>query len=326
MVSSVTGNKCGCQGNSYNNQILLNDETNTNMYPPSNLGMDPLLSMNNSIFGNGMTSGMVEDMASGVMPGSTMSSMMPGMMMPGMMMSGMTPGMMMPGMMMPGMGYMPPFTGNNGNSDGSTTDPYEAYYDQYNKYMDFMTDSQVRMQQKQRAADLRLNAPTEGVEAHASFLKDKILRNEQGQIKGAYESFVKSVQALYGDDADKAQVTSRANSFYKRIHGKTVVDDIREHGRDSFTQGALQSITFGLFNRKTAEETVSELTGQPVGKEERAKKVAGNIVGGAAVGGTAFAIFTPLIKGLQIAKKSHTFWGIVIGAAAGGFAAIMGSK
>lgn len=317
MVANVAG--CGCKQNRYNNQIMLNDATNMNMYPPSTLGMDPLLSMQNSIFGNGMTADMAEDIASGSMPGMT-SGMMPGMM------SGMMPGMMMPGMIMPGMGYMPPYTGGSSNGDGSV-DPYEEYYKQYEKYQDFMIDNSVRMQQKSRNANLRLNAPQEGVQAHAFFLKDKITRNEQGQIKGAYEAFVKSVQALYGDDADKNLVTSRANKLYAEANcGKSIVQDIREHGRDSFTQGAIQSVTFGLFNRKTAEETVSELTGQPVGKEERAKKIAGNILGGAAVGGVTAATAGFVMKGLKIASKSRTFWGIVAGAVAGTIAAILGTK
>ena len=322
MVANVAGKICGCQ-NIYNNQIALNDLSNMNMYYPTGMKSDPLLAMsmnNNSIFGSELPSGialsMNADLASGIAPGMA-SGITPDMA------TGITPGMGM----MPGMGYIPQIGANSGGANGATIDPYENYFRQYERYQDFMIDNQVRMQQKQRNADLRLSAPTEGVREHAEYLKDKIIRNEQGQIKGAYDAYIESVKALYGDNADGKQIISRANRHYMEANGgRSLVEDIREHGRDSFTQGALQSITFGLFNRKTAEETVSELTGQPVGKEENAKKIAGNLVGGAAVGGTTFALAKPFMKGLSIASKSKTTWGIVIGAAAGVLAAIIGNK
>ena len=348
MVANIAGKICGCQ-NTYNNQIAMNDLSNMNMYYPTGMKSDPLLAMsmnNNSIFGSEMPSGIASsmnaDLATGMAAGSTpgMSAgvgagITPGVgagMMPGVgagMMPGIADGMMygtMPGMM-PGMGYMPPVGANSGGANGATTDPYEDYFRQYERYQDFMIDNQVRMQQKQRSADLRLSAPTEGVREHAEYLKDKIIRNEQGQIKGAYDAYIESVKALYGDNADREQIISRANRHYMEANGgKSLVEDIRKYGRDSFTQGALQSVTFGLFNKKTAEETVSELTGQPVGKEENAKKVAGNIVGGAAVGATTFALSGAVMKGLKIASKSKTFWGVLAGGLAGAIAAFAGSR
>lgn len=83
-------------------------------------------------------------------------------------------------------------------------------------------------------------------------------------------------------------------------------------------------MTFGLFNKKTAEETVSELTGQPVGTEENAKKIAGNVVGGALIGGAVWGLTTPLLKFAKVASKSKTAWGMAIGAIAGAAAAICG--
>ena len=231
---------------------------------------------------------------------------------------GMCPGMMpgaipstMPGMMP----YAPSFGGNS----------YEDYYKQYEKYQDFMIDSSVRQQQKIRNADLRLNAPQEGIQEQAHILNDKIVRNEQDQIKGAYDSFVESVRRLYGD-ASEEEIRSRANRLYEDAIHKTITEDIREHGRDSFTQGAIQSLTFGIFNNKSAEDTVSDLTGQPVAKEEKAKKIAGNVVGGAVVGGTVLGLGKFALKGLGVAAKSRTFWGIAAGAVAGVIAAIAGSK
>lgn len=277
MVANIAANMYGLYPNIYNNQIAMNDLSGLDMYYPTGMCMDPMLTMGGSIFG-GMPLGI-----------------------------GMMPGLGIP--MMPGY--------------GSGSGSYEDYYREYEKYQDFMIDSQVRQQQKMRNADMRLNAPTEGIQGKLSVLQDKILRNEQQQIKESFDSYVESVKNLYGDVSD-TDAKSRAISLYKQATGKSLLEDIREHGRDSFTQGVLQTATFGMFNRKTAEETVSELTGQPVGTEENAKKVSGNVVGGALVGGTAIGLSRWAFKGAKIASKSKTAWGIAIGAIAGGIAALSG--
>lgn len=287
MVANVAGNMYGLYPNIYNNQIALNDLSGFDVYYPGGLCTDPAMTMQGSIFGGGM-----------------MPAMGSGMMMPGI-----TPGMM-PGMM--------PSFGSSGN--------YEDYYKQYERYQDFMIDSQVRQQQKMRNADMKLNAPTEGIKEQAEYLKDKIVRNEQQQIKQAYDSFVASVKNLYGEASDE-EIQSRANSLYKQLNnGNSLIEDIRKYGRGSFTQGLYQTMTFGLFNRKTAEETVSDITGQPVGTEEKALKIAGNVAGGMVVGGGIFGLSKIAGKALGIASKSRTAWGMAIGAIGGVLAAIAGSK
>lgn len=287
MVANVAG-MYGMYPNIYNNQIALNDLSGMDLYYPTGMCMDPMLSMNGSLFG-------------GMMPGIT---------------PGVNP--MMP-MMPPG--YMPSFGGNTG-----TGNSYEDYYKQLEKYQDFMIDSQVRQQQKMRDADLRLSGPVEGIQEKATLLKDKIIRNEQQQIKQSYDSFVESVKQMYGDNASEEQIRNRANALYKQATGKELMEDIREHGRDSFTQGLVQSLTFGLFNRQTAEETVSSITGQPVGSEENAKKIAGSVAGGAIVGGSAFALSGVALSAAKVASKSKTFWGIVAGGVLGAIAAIAGTS
>ena len=83
----------------------------------------------------------------------------------------------------------------------------------------------------------------------------------------------------------------------------------------------------GIADKKTAEENVSELTGQPVGRKENAKKFAGNVAGGALFGGAAFLGFNTLCKALKICSKSRTAWGIAIGALVGlGTALVTSSK
>ena len=122
---------------------------------------------------------------------------------------------------------------------------------------------------------------------------------------------------MYGDNASETDIANRASTMYAQLTGKSIPDDIREHGRDSFTQGFLQTLTFGIADKKTAEENIAELSGQPVGRSEKYKKAAGNVAGGALIGGATFCLANVALKALKIASKSRTIWGIAIGTIAG---------
>lgn len=274
----------GIAPNYYTNQIAMNDLSGLDLYAPAGMAMDPMLTMNGSIFGSPMMMGM----------------------------GGFGYGGM-------GMGMPYPMMGMGGN--------YEQYYQNYERYQDFMINNQVRQQQKMRNADLQLNSPQEGIQKQAKILHEKIMRNEQEQILQAYASFKESVRHMYGDNATDEQVANRASTWYAQLNnGKSITDDIREHGRDSFTQGFMQTVTFGLADGKSAEENISALTGQPVGRKDKTKKIIGNVAGGALVGGATFLGSNMLFKALKIGSKSKTFWGVLAGAAAGIGTAILGSK
>lgn len=166
---------------------------------------------------------------------------------------------------------------------------YQDYYKNYEQYQDFMVNNQVRQREKMRNADIRLNSPEEGIAKQAAILKEKIMQNEQQQIIPAYKSFVRSVKSMYGGNVSDEEIANRAATLYAKTYGVTITEDIRRYGNSSFMQGLYQSVTFGWADNKTKEENISELTGQPVSRYEKAKKVAGNAVGGALVG-TAGAI------------------------------------
>lgn len=212
---------------------------------------------------------------------------------------------------------MPPMGMSSGN--------YEDYYKNYEKYQDFMIGNQVKQQQKWREADLKLNSPMEGIAKQASYLHEKIMRNEQQQIQEAYKNFKNSVKSLYPNATDE-EISNRASTLYKQLTGVSVTDDIRQYGRGSFTQGFLQTITLGLADKKTAEENISELTGQPVGRSEKAKKIAGNAAGGAVFGGAAILSAKYLFKGLWKGLKNKPLVAAVIGGGAALAAAIGAAK
>lgn len=210
-----------------------------------------------------------------------------------------------------GAGYpVMPMYGGTGN--------YQDYYQNYEKYQDFMVNNQIRRQQKMRNADLRLNSPQEGIAKQAAILKEKIMQNEQQQIIPAYQAFVQSVKNMYGD-ASPQEVANRASALYSQMFGTSVTQDIRQYGRDSFTQGMLQTLTFGIADKKTAEENVSELTGQPVSRYDKAKKIAGNATGGALLGVGGAIGLKFLLKGWKPIGKA--IFRIPVLAAIGGVAA-----
>ena len=275
---NMAANMYGLYPNLYNNQIALNDLTDLDLYAPMGSlnnpmmgAINPMMTMNGSIFGGGMMGGY-------------------------------------------------PVTGGYPTMGGSTGS-YQDYYKNYEKYQDFMIDNQVHQQQKWRNVDLRLNAPQEGIQKQAAILHEKILQNEQQQIQAAYANFKNSVKAMYGSGSDE-QISNRAASLYQQITGVTVTDDIRQHGRGSFTQGFLQTVTLGMADKKTAEENIAELTGQPVGRTEQGKKFAGNIAGGAVFGGAAAIGANWALKTFLKGLKNKPFIATLIGSAVGLAAAI----
>lgn len=220
-----------------------------------------------------------------------------------------------------------------GGMGGMTGMPYAPYgggmqnwYQNMENYQSFMVDSQQRQQQRVREADIRLNSPEEGVKKQAALLQDKIMRNEQEQIQEALNSYVASVKELYPQAKDE-DVFNRAGTLFQNMYGKTIPESLREHGSSSLVQGIKQSAGFGVFADKiTAEENVSNITGQPVGRWEKAKKTIGNVTGGAAVGGLAFIAARYIIPGLKFLCKSKPFLGRLIGGTVAAGAAIAGGS
>lgn len=181
---------------------------------------------------------------------------------------------------------MMPFMGGM-NSDN--------YFQNYQQYQDFMTDSMVRQQENYRNAELRLNSPQEGISVRASFLHEKVMTNEQDQIQKAYADFKESVRNLY-PNATEREISNIAPKYYKQVVGHSLIDDIREHGRDSFTQGLYQILSLGIADGKTKEENISEITGLEIGRSEKIKKVLGNATGGAIIGSGSAILLSSLWK------------------------------
>lgn len=172
-----------------------------------------------------------------------------------------------------GMGFYPGFGFNN-----------EQYFDYMKNWQKFQIDYNVDQQNMTRNADLRVNASVEGIKGAATILRDKIIQNEQDQIQKAYQAYINSVANAYGTGTP-AEIKSRALTLYQQLTGKSLIQDLRENGHSSFTQGVLQSLTFSAFDKNSVEDNISLITGQPVGTTEKAMQNTGRVVGALGIGG-----------------------------------------
>lgn len=204
-----------------------------------------------------------------------------------------------------GGGYMP-YYGMNGGYNA------QEYYDYMRNNQKFYADYNVDQNKLNRNSDLRINGSIEAVKGAAMILKDKVTQNEQDQIMQAYENYEQAVRLAYGDASD-TEVRARALTLYAQMNGgKSLYQDLRENANGSATQGFIQSLTFGLYDRHSAEDNISEISHAPVGTGEKVKQNLGRIAGAgaiAAVGRIVGSFFGPVGK--------------VVGTAAGAVAGLL---
>ncbi|MFI3301230.1 MAG: hypothetical protein R3Y28_07420 [Candidatus Gastranaerophilales bacterium] len=180
----------------------------------------------------------------------------------------------------------------------------EEYYKNYEKYQDFMVGNQVRQQQRVRNADMQINSTQEGVSIQAKVLREKIMRNEQVNILGAYNSYLDSVREMYGSGSDES-VQNKAMMLYQQQFGTNLTDDIRQFGKCSMREGFESGVTLGALNDRTAEDNISAITGQPADRWENVNKTTGKALGFGTLGAGAFVIgskFWTVCKGLWKSK------------------------
>lgn len=218
---------------------------------------------------------------------------------------------------------------------GMGYDP-QQYYDYMRQNQQFSVNYNIDQQKMNRNADMKINASMEGVKGAATALKDKIMKNEQDQIKEAYDKYVNAVAAAYGD-GDPQEIQARAKSLYAQMNGGvTLTQDLREYGHGSFTQGMLQSMTLGTYYKNSAEDNVAYTTNSPVATGEKASQNAGRLTGAGVVGGLAYGAVkgagalaakagVASTKAANIAKKAGPIGWIIAGSVAL-LSFILGSK
>ncbi len=248
-------------GDSYSNQVFLNDMTGLNLFtPPFNSfmpGVFPGMSMNDSLFNYNYS-----------MPYS--------------------------------MPYCMP--GNN------------TYYQNMEKYYENMMNSQISYQQKTREADITLNAAQRSLRQNGKNLRGKIVTDEQDQVMTAFNKYVESVQEYYGDKGSYEDLKNTALDTYEQQFGKDIQTELRENGCNSYLHGLKKVGTLGLASKRSAEDNIALITGQPKGKSEKYKEWAGNATAGAGLGVIGGLTVPKLLKSAKSPKLMPL---VLIGAAAG---------
>ncbi len=202
----------------------------------------------------------------------------------------------------------------------------QSYFDNMKDYQRFYVNYNIDQQKMQRNADLRVNASLEAIKGTAAVLKDKVVNNEQDQIQEAFERYVTAVRAAYGDGTD-SEIKARALTLYAQMNGgKTLYQDLRDYGHGSFTQGAIQAMTFSTYSRKSAEDNISLISGAPVGTGEKTKHNVGRLVGAGLVGAGAYGATKALTLSSKVAQAGGKLAKLggkagVVGLIVGGLAA-----
>ena len=187
-----------------------------------------------------------------------------------------------------GLGMNSSIFGMNPYMYGGIGTDNQSYFDNMRNYQQFYNEYNIEQQKMQRNADLQLNGAIEAIKSSAGNLKDKIERNEQDQIKVAYQAYLDAVRNAYGEGTEK-EIRSRAAALYEQINGVSLIKDLRANSNSSFVQGLIQTLTLGFYDNKSAEDNISEITGQPVSMDEKTEQNLGRITGAAVIGGGAYA-------------------------------------
>ena len=177
---------------------------------------------------------------------------------------------------------------------GFGTMPYDSFMgggiynnQDYYRYMEdnqkFYNDYNINQYRMQRNAAMEVEGPLDGMQEAADNLKRKINENEQGQVMGAYNAFIESIKNAYGE-SNPENLKGKAQKIYANFNQKKIDEHLKETGHNSFVQGLLSTMTGGFYYRRSAEDNIAEITGQPVGSGDKFASGAGRTVGAVGFG------------------------------------------
>ena len=126
--------------------------------------------------------------------------------------------------------------------------------------------------------------------------------------------YVEGVQEYYGDKGSYDDLKNTALDTYEQQFGKDIQTELREHGCSSYFHGFKKVASLGFASKRSAEDNIALITGQPKGKSEKYKEWAGNATAGVGLG-LLGGLTVP--KMLKSAKSPKLVPLVLIGAAAG---------
>ncbi len=200
----------------------------------------------------------------------------------------------------------------------------EMMYQQMDKWTDYMYDRNVKYTEKSRANEMRINGPLLATQYAADALNEKINKNEQPQIVRAFNKFKAEMVKLYPQYAnlDDRALTAKAMELYKERYGIGLKDDIRNQGNSMVAQGFLNGLTGGVFWKGSSEETIEDITGTSMSRQDKGLYAVGKGFGTAVLAGTGIIAANQACKNIKwlgkgIANNKVLAIATAIGAVAG---------
>jgi len=192
------------------------------------------------------------------------------------------------------------------------------------KWTDYMMDRNARYTEKGRNYDYRLNSPVLAAQVACDNLKERTLKNDQSQIKAQFEVYKDALKTLYPEykNLSERELNAMALRHYQERNGSTLKDDIRANSLGEFGSKFWQTATLGLVHPGSAEETLEQITGQPMSHEDKVYGTIGRVAGAGAALTVGFNVLKPSsLKAIgKFAGKNPWMTTIAIGAAIYGLA------
>lgn len=190
-------------------------------------------------------------------------------------------------------------------------------FDQMDQWTDYMYDRNVKYTEKGRSNQARLQSPYETATFAAKELQKKVVCNEHSQIPQFFENYKTAIKALYPQYSNMSdrELTAEALKHYTQTTGQDLENQIRTNSRDIFAQKYLHYMTLGMFAKGSAEETIEQITGEPMNREDKVKS---KLALGAAVvtGGTIARFVIPNTGKILGTIARNPLTALVIGAGA----------
>ena len=205
----------------------------------------------------------------------------------------------------------PYMMGNMEMGYGPGAETWRMSQKDYLRYMASIEDQQrtqeVLRQKKNRGAEFELSAGTDVISRRIAVLQEKIHTNDQDHILLEYSKLVESVKDSLASQGVTNLTDEKARAYaensYAKATGVGIAQDIRANGDSSFIHGLKEGSFLGLgsylTNEKSADKTISEITGAAQDKSDSKMRTFGQVLSGIATAGIGLFTVKNLVKLLR---------------------------
>lgn len=200
----------------------------------------------------------------------------------------------------------------------------QNYYDWMYRNQEFNYDYNRRSVELQRENEMAINGTNREIVAKMDTLEKKIKADDQSHIKQAWDEYVEKFAKMYpqyADDPAKLAATAK-DHFEQYLRTKnndpylTLGDELMKYAKPIFVRKLVNTATFGLFMKGSAEETARDITGSPMTDRSQNHASAGRGAGVITLGLGGVGLFK-LLKNQGVRQAISRNW-IVAGILAAG--------